>query len=66
MRYAGLAMQLFASLGIAIFLGLKVDGWLKLSFPLFLWLLPLLVIVGLIIKVIKDTDSKRNDKQKTH
>jgi hypothetical protein len=66
MRYAGLAMQLFASLGIAIFIGLKLDKWLKLSFPLFLWLLPLLVIVGLIIKVIKETGSNnRNDKQKT-
>jgi hypothetical protein len=65
MRYAGLAMQLFVSLGIAIFVGLKADAWLKLSFPLLLWLLPLLVIVGLIIKIIKETGSKRDDKQKT-
>jgi len=65
MRYAGLAMQLFASLCIAIFIGLKADKWLKLSFPLLLWLLPLLVIVGLIIKIIKETSSNRNDKQKT-
>jgi chromate transport protein ChrA len=65
MRYAGLAMQLFVSLGIAVFVGLKADGWLKLSFPLLLWLLPLLVIVGLIIKIIKETSSKSDDKQKT-
>jgi undecaprenyl pyrophosphate phosphatase UppP len=65
MRYAGLAMQLFVSLAVAVLLGLKLDKWLKLSFPLCLWLLPLLVIVGLIIKLVKETGTKRNDKQKT-
>jgi hypothetical protein len=36
--------------------------WLDLKFfsqtPIFIWILPLLVGIGMIVKVIKDTDSK--------
>jgi hypothetical protein len=36
--------------------------WLDLKFfsrtPVFIWILPLLVGIGMIVKVIKDTDSK--------
>ena len=60
LRYAGLTTQIFVSLGVAVFLGLKLDRWLKLSFPVFAWLLPLLVLIGLIIRLIKDTSRKRN------
>ena len=63
MRYAGLATQMFAGLGIAVLIGLKADKWLKLSFPLLLWLLPLLVLAGIMYKIIKDTGRKNNDKQ---
>jgi hypothetical protein len=63
LRYAGLATQIFVSLGIAVFIGIKADKWAALSFPVFSWALPLLVLVGLIIKLIKETSSKRNDKQ---
>jgi hypothetical protein len=63
MRYAGLAMQMFVSLGVAVLLGLKADKWLKLSFPLLLWLLPLLVLAVIIYQLIKETGRKNNDKQ---
>jgi F0F1-type ATP synthase assembly protein I len=58
MRYAGLAMQFLVSIGIGIFIGLKVDEWLHFSFPLLVWLLPLLIIIGIIVKIIKDTSEK--------
>jgi F0F1-type ATP synthase assembly protein I len=58
MRYAGLAMQCLVSIGIGIFIGLKVDEWLHFSFPLLVWLLPLLIIIGIIVKIIKDTSEK--------
>ncbi|MFT3935584.1 MAG: AtpZ/AtpI family protein [Chitinophagaceae bacterium] len=61
MRYAGLATQMMASLGVAVFIGLKADKWFKLSFPICTWLLPLLVLVGIIYKVIKDTGRANND-----
>lgn len=60
MRYAGLSSQVAASVGIAVFIGIKADKWLKVSFPIVSWGLPLLVIVVLIIKLIK-ASSRKND-----
>jgi len=59
MRYAGLATQMLVSMGIAVFLGLKADKWLKLSFPILSWLLPLLVLAAIIFQVIKETGPKK-------
>ncbi len=58
-RYSGLAMQFLVSLGIAVLLGLKADRWLNLSLPVFVWLLPLLVLVGLMINIIKETSKRK-------
>ncbi|HUQ96382.1 MAG TPA: hypothetical protein VM010_01870 [Chitinophagaceae bacterium] len=60
-RYAGLGAQLFVSLGIAVFAGLKADQWLHLSFPLLVWVLPFVVLCVLIYKLIKDTSKQKND-----
>jgi len=51
-----------ASLGLSVFAGVKLDQWVKLSFPLFSCALPLLVIVGLIVNLLKESNRKRNDK----
>ncbi|RYG46644.1 MAG: ATPase F0F1 [Chitinophagaceae bacterium] len=59
LRYAGLTMQFLVAIGIALFGGMKLDEWLKLSFPLLVWLLPLLVITGVIIQIVKDTGAKK-------
>jgi hypothetical protein len=59
LRYAGLGAQIFASLGIAVFIGYKADKWLNMAIPLLVWVLPLLVLVVMIYKLIKDT-GKRN------
>ncbi len=61
MRYAGLGMQLFVSLGLAVFAGFKADKWLSMKFPVFVWALPLVVLFLIIYKLIKET-SKRNDR----
>jgi hypothetical protein len=61
MRYAGLGMQLFVSLGLAVFAGYKADKWLFMKFPVFVWALPLVVLFLIIYKLIKET-SKRNDR----
>lgn len=60
MRYAGMAMQFAVGIGAGIFFGLKLDNWLKISFPLLVWLLPLLLIIGMIVSVMIDT--KKNKK----
>jgi len=61
MRYAGLATQMLVSLGIAVFLGLKADKWLSLSFPLLSWLLPLLVLGAIIFQIIKATGPDKHE-----
>lgn len=58
LRYAGLAMQFLVSIGLGVFIGLKADGWLHLSFPLLVWLLPLLIIAGLLYNILKETSKK--------
>ena len=60
LKYAGLGSQILVSLGIAVFIGYKVDKWLKIPLPLLVWLLPLAVLIGMIYKLIKET-SKRKD-----
>lgn len=62
LRYAGLGGQILVSLGAAVFAGYKADGWLKFSFPLLVWLLPLLVVTALIYKLIKETSKKKDEK----
>jgi type IV secretory pathway TrbD component len=58
MRYAGMGAQIFASLGIAVFVGYKIDKWLAMSFPILVWLLPVLVLTIFIYKLIKETKPK--------
>ena len=58
LQYASLATQLLVWFAFAAFGG----KWLDLKFfsrtPIFIWILPLLVGIGMIVKVIKDTDNK--------
>ena len=59
MRYAGMAAQFMVSIGLGIFIGLKLDAWLNISFPLLVWVLPLLLIIGIIVKIIIETSGKK-------
>jgi apolipoprotein N-acyltransferase len=60
MRYAGLGGQILVSLGLAVFAGFRADRWLKVSFPLLVWLLPLIVVSLMIYKLIKETSRKKD------
>ena len=60
LRYASMGTQIFVSLGLAVFVGLKVDKWLKISAPLLVLILPVIVLVGIIYKIVKET-SKQKD-----
>jgi F0F1-type ATP synthase assembly protein I len=59
MRYAGLAVQFLVSIGLGVFIGLKADQWLHFSFPLLVWLLPLLIIGGMFVNILKETSKKK-------
>lgn len=61
-RYAGLSTQVVVSIGVSVFLGMKADRGLKLSFPILSWALPLLVIVVLLVNLIKSGSGKKNGK----
>jgi hypothetical protein len=60
LQYASIGTQILAGLLIFIFAGRWIDGKLHFSFPLLIWLLPLLFIISMIMKVIKDTSNKKN------
>jgi hypothetical protein len=53
--YSGMAAQFLVVIGLMVFAGLKVDNYLGVSFPVFVWLLPLVIIAGLIFKAVRDT-----------
>ena len=57
-QYAGMATQFLVAIGAGVFIGLKTDSWLKLKTPLLVWILPLLIITGVIIKIIRDTGKR--------
>jgi putative effector of murein hydrolase LrgA (UPF0299 family) len=58
-KYAGLATQFLIGIGLFVFIGMKIDKWLKINVPVAVWVLPLLLIVAIIIKIIKDTAQKK-------
>ena len=64
LRYAGMGTQMLVVIGIAVFLGLKSDQWLNFSFPLLVWLVPLLAICGLMYQFYKETSKRKNDNKK--
>lgn len=58
-KYAGLATQFLVGIGIAVYGGMQIDKWLKIKTPVAVWVLPLLLIIGVITKVIRDTAKKK-------
>ena len=58
-KYAGFATQLTVALIVAVFAGIKLDAQLKFKNPIIVWALPLLIIIVLIYKAIKDTSPKK-------
>ena len=58
-KYAGFATQLTVALAVSVYAGIKLDSLLKFKNPVIVWVLPLLIIVVLIYKVIKDTAPKK-------
>jgi len=58
LQYVGLATQLIAALLMAVYGGFWLDKKIGVSIPVFAWLLPLLVLIGMLVKVIRDTSNK--------
>ena len=62
MRYAGLSTEVAASVGVSLWLGIKADKWLKVNFPIFSWVVPLLVIVFVLVQIVKANSGKKDEK----
>ncbi len=61
MQYAAMGSQIFAGLIITVFSGWWIDKKLNFSFPVFIWLLPLIFIISLILKIVRDTSNKKDE-----
>lgn len=59
MRYLGLGMQFFVSIGVGLWLGWKLDAYFAFPSPLLIWVLPLVIVVSSLIKIIIDTNKKK-------
>jgi len=64
LRYAGLGGQIFAVLAAAVFIGLKLDKWLKISPPLLVIILPVISLIGIFYKIFKDTSKRKDQDEK--
>jgi len=56
-RYASLGTQMLAAIGLAVFAGLKLDKWLH-TLPLLACVLPLLTLVSIFYKLMRETARK--------
>lgn len=59
LQYAGMAMQLMVALAASVFGGMWLDEKIHRDKPLLIWLLPVAVLLGMLVKVVRDTASKK-------
>lgn len=59
MKYAGMATQFMATLGVAFFLGIKIDKWSNLNFPIATICLPLLMLIYMLWKIVKESNTQK-------
>jgi len=52
-RYSSLAFEMIIIMGIGVFAGIKIDSWLRLSFPAFTLGLMILSVIGAIYHAIR-------------
>jgi hypothetical protein len=52
-KYSGLGFQMMATLGLAVWGGIKLDAWLELKFPAFTVALPCIALIGSLIIFIR-------------
>lgn len=52
-RYSGLAFEMVAIMGAGVWIGIKIDHWLGLSFPAFTMGLMVLSVIGAIYHAIR-------------
>ena len=61
LRYAGLGTQMLVALGLAVFIGSRLDKWFSLPIHIGMWLLPLIVLSGIFYRVFRETSKHKED-----
>lgn len=56
-KYAGMAFQILAALGVAFFIGYHIDKFIGWRYPVFLLLMPLIALAGVFYQVLRDTSN---------
>ena len=56
LKYSGLAIQMFVTIGVMAFVGFKLDEWLELKFPIFLMLLTFSSFGGTMYRLVKSLE----------
>jgi hypothetical protein len=54
-----MATQFLVAIAVAVYAGSVLDNTLAIRKPFSIWLLPLLLITAIIIKIIRDTSTKK-------
>ena len=57
-RYAGLAFQFLAAIGVTVWAGYRLDSLLDWAIPVWTWVLPLIAITGMILGVMRNSSKK--------
>jgi F0F1-type ATP synthase assembly protein I len=52
-RYSGLAFEMAAIMGVGVWLGIKIDQWLQLSFPAFTFGLMIISVIAAIYHAVR-------------
>jgi putative effector of murein hydrolase LrgA (UPF0299 family) len=58
-KYAAMATKNWVAIAVAVYAGKVLDNTLAIRKPFSIWLLPLLLITAIIIKIIRDTSTKK-------
>jgi hypothetical protein len=58
-KYATMGTQMLVTIGLGVFLGIKLDRWLGLKFPVFTVVLSLLSVVIAIYLSVRDLLKKK-------
>ena len=58
LKYSGLGLQLFITIGIAGWLGYWLDNYLSLKFPVFMLTLILVSFTGMIYKIYRSLNQE--------
>jgi len=58
-KYMGMGIQFFASILLALWVGSMADDYFHFSGALLIWILPLLAVLFNLIRIVIDTQKKK-------